>query len=842
MKNTRISLENSWKVAQFPPDNDFAGTMALSLDWLEAKVPGAVQYDLVAAGKLANPYESTKAAFASAWVAKSDWLYHNTFTVNNVEEPDEWVLHVDGVDTFSDVYVNHTFLGVTHNNYRTYDFVIPKDIIKSENTIDIRVKSHERMIEPLRESAKRLGRPGEVEGTLGKALIRRYQRSFFSGSSLLNLGTGVLGIGINRPVEIRAYYKGRISDYNFSTAAVDQNSAHCSLEIEYEYFTGGIVSTEVMIKEPETGEPIFVSEFDALVGDKKRDNKKFDFIIRNPKLWQPVGYGEPNLYNLEIVLRSNGDVIEEFHKKVGIKTSELIRKLPNGRNTFHLRINGKRVYAKGQNLIPLDYIKVYKDFSEYESLLYTLKKGGANLIRIWGGGVLEQEEFYEWCDREGIMVFQECYLHSNVYPDYDGEWIGEFVDESAFVIKRVRKHVSLVLLCGGNEQQEGWDEWGWKDEVDRFYGQELVKKHIPRAAAGLCPEIPYIYNSPHGGKWAQSPVEGECHNWGNFYNSTKDPLFVTETCWSQETYSRPWTLKKYMGLNMSDFTNFRWFDKWHEITSLPRLNRLPYSNWFDVSTLENYLYSLELEQARADYHALSNFRLKSPSNSGMVYWSFNKGGPLFQFGCVDYCGYPMMSYYVVKKLFSPVLAGIYRDIDDIYAVISNQSGTDFKGKAEIVHTNVRGEELGIYKQQVNLKDGELKKAVNLPDEYSKVISRTKEIYQVRLYDQNGILISNEFLYLCPFSELEEEESGLNVNVVKTAEQEFGNKMVIDVESRNFVSWLCVESDDKILCSDNYFTLMPGETKRIEIEILERAAEKTAPVRIFSLGEKKPVIL
>lgn len=687
---TTINLNSNWEVAQYEstaPDRELPNG---ELTWIPARVPGAIQYDLICAGLLENPYASSKAAFDAAWVAKSDWIYRTEFAIPfDKLGKGRFILKVNGIDTFSEIWLNGQLLGETANAYRIYEFPVASSLLKeSSNLLMIRVKAHTRMIEPRLEAAKRLRRDDNVEGLLGKSLIRRYQRSFYSGSSLLNLGTAVLGIGINRPIELLFFPGTRIIDCYYKTLELNDNSAKGELSISLDFASEASTHIQVSIIDADGSK---ICEF----GEDVRENEvKIPITIEHPRLWWPVGYGKPELYTLVVRVYDRESCIHEARQKIGIKTVELVTTLPNGRKTFYFRINGKRIYVRGHNLIPLDYIKVYREKEEYERLFVMLQNSNANLVRIWGGGALESQDFYERCDELGIMVWQECFLHSNVYPDYDEEFVQEFKAESEGIIRQVRKHVSLCIICGGNELQEGWDEWGWKDEIDTFYGESLVRELLPKLTEELCPEIPYIYNSPHGGKWAQSPVEGECHNWGNFYNSTKDPLFVTETCWTTESYSRPETLKKYMGLDVEGFNHLRWFERWHEITLLPRINRLPYSNWFDVSSLKNYLHSLEIEQAGADYNAISMLRLRSPPCNGIVYWSFNKGGPLFQFGCVDYDGYPMMSYYVVKRLFEKIVVGAYRDISDIHVVVSNESGDHLRVFLEVYHLDASGKQLG----------------------------------------------------------------------------------------------------------------------------------------------------
>lgn len=788
--------------------------------WIEAEVPGCIHYDLMRAGKLSNPYASTENAVKAAWVAESEWTYQSEVYLEEADiREKQIVLRVYGIDTYSDIYVNGHKVGSTANAYRIYEFPVDREwLTPGANRLTVYMKSFSRMIAPVRERAECLKRDGRTEGMLGKALIRRYQRSFFTTSSLLNLGTGVLGMGINRPLFFCCYDDAFIRDYHFSTEDLYDDTANIAVEAE---FNRPVTGTVKMSMEDETGKRVLMCETELV----QAAEVKIEAVLEKPDLWWPAGYGKPTRYQLKLLLETDDGIRDLKTCKVGIRKVRLVTELESGRKTFYFEVNGTKVYIHGQNYIPLDYLKVYGTSAEYESLFRLIENGNINLIRLWGGGAVEEQEFYEACDRLGIMVWQELFLHSNVYPDYDEAFLSDFLKETECVIKQVRNHPCFCLLCGGNEQQEGWDEWGWKQELDRFYGESLPLIHVPPLAVTLCPEIPYIYNSPHGGKWAQSPVEGECHNWGNFYNATKDPLFVTETCWTTESYSRPETLEKYMGIKMEDFTGVGWGERWKELTSLPIFNRMPYSNWFDYRSLAAYLFSLELEQARADYHAISQFRFHSPSNSGVIYWSLNKGGPLFQFGCVDYGGWPLMSYYVMKRLYSPMAVSLYRDLDDVRAVISNHSGG--RRVADLIIRHLSGDGACIEEKnisQISMEAGETSCRAVINDLYKRVCSRTKESVHAVLKEGDAVVFEDLLLF-CPYSEYTPQPGHVFCDVIDRSE----GHMTLRFRTDGIIPMICIEGS-RTVCSDNYFFLTAGYDRVIRLEWLDRAGSRTIVVR------------
>lgn len=446
---------------------------------------------------------------------------------------------------------------------------------------------------------------------------------------------------------------------------------------------------------------------------------------------------------------------------------------------------------------------------------------------------MEAPSFYERCDRMGILMWQELFLHSNVYPDYDPAFVREFLAESEDVLRRVRGHPCLCLISGGNEQLEGWDEWGWRTRMDRFHGERLIREALPPLAARMCPELPYICNSPHGGKWAQSPVEGECHNWGNFYNATKDPVFVTETCWTTESYSRPETLKRYMGLDVDAFRGKGWPDRWRERTGLPLFTRMPYSRWHEMDSLRDYLHSLEVEQFCADRSALSQYRFHSPSNRGVIYWSMNKGGPLFQFGCVDYGGFPLMAYYAVKRAFAPVAVHAYRDVCDVVVMLSSHAAEGKEVLVEAFHLGRKGTERERWSRAMHLEHGELLCVMRLEGLYNRVADRTGECVYVCVRGDDGTAVADDLLLFCPLSEFDSTAGKPRAD----AESRGEGRWRLTVSSDRPIHMVELEGNHKLLFSDNYFPLMPGAENRrmIEVTLLERLSDEPVRLCVGGLG-------
>ncbi|MDR1513986.1 MAG: hypothetical protein LBS56_11020 [Propionibacteriaceae bacterium] len=815
----------------------------------DAAVPGVVHYDLMAAGDLANPFASSDAARAAHWVSRAEWTYEARFPKPATPAGTvAWEIQLDGVDTFSEVTLNGRVLGRTSNALHAWRLPIPEAVLRDDNTLQVMVFPHEEMVEDkIDEARRRLHHEGGIEGLLGKSLIRRYQRSFFTESSLLNLGTGVLGLGLNRPVYLRAVPAFDIAGFCPVTTRIDPDgTAHLDFVVDVEAAPSGVgggpgtpaaLTLEVALTPPGEptgpGGPSPVRARATVAAPADTTSATLNLAVPHAELWWPRRHGRQPLYTAKLKLSAEGLPDVTLERPIGIRTVELTRDAQTGREGFELLVNNRPIYVLGANYIPVDYLKVHGSEQDYSRVFDLLENGNNNLVRMWGGGAPESHAFYDECDRRGIMLWQDCYLHSNVYPDYDPEWVASFMEECRQIALDTRQHPCLVMIAGGNEQYEGWDEWQWKDTMDHFYGERLVQESIPALLEQIPTGVPYIVNTPHGGLFSQSPVQGESHTWGNFFNATKDPVFVTETCWGMDSHSRPETLREVMGLDVDALVGPTWTAEWKKRTSLDEVHRFPYTGYHNTGGLRPYLLGLEVEQAEADHQALKHFRLRSPSNRGIVYWSFNKGGPLFQFGAVDYRLRPLMSHYVVSRLYRPVVVGVYRDLDDVCVVGSNASPEPASGVLTVVHLDGEGQVKARWEDDVTLPDGSPVRLRSLPDLYKSVKDRLTESVMVKL-DVDGATVSEDRLIFCPLAEFRPVRPALDWAVAKVAVNEWS----LTVTARGGVAKAVhLEDDAFLLYEDNYFPLSDGQSRTLSVIL--SGVEGHPVIRLSQLDHPTP---
>jgi beta-mannosidase len=812
MEAIRQCLDGKWRAAGLlgiPQDGEIPDID--KLDWFDAQVPGEIHQDLTRAGRLENIFSGKSAAEAGRWVSAAEWIYQREFDL-----PGEMLavpnifLDFDSVDTFADVFVNGTLVGVTKNAFLRQSFPLNGAGLKARgNVLTVRMKGHLRMVEPLAEQALQHCAVDNDDGrdyARSRSVTRRSQRTY--SADLVGFGCYVTGIGLPKSVFITAYPEVYVADSLFRVLSADAEAATIQIDAT---LNKGVENMKVQFSLTDESDKsrVWLWEF-PVCGNCASGSVR----VERPSLWWPNGYGNQNMHTLQITLLYDGKELFRKFQRVGIRQVELIRALPNGKPTFRFRVNGNPVFIFGGNLMPINYLTATGSRAQSQTIIDMAVNANLNLLRIWGGGNNESEWFYEMCDVSGILLWKDMFLHTHTYPDFNEEFVAEVVQESRESLRYLRNHPCFALVCGGNEQQEFWDAYHWREMFDTFYGARLLYQEFPKVVTEMAPDIAYIPNSPHGKKLAQSPVDGETHTWGNFFNATKDPQFSTETCWFAGSYPRPETIEKVMGVKIKDFEAHGWHKKWRDLTGQEMIGTHQYGEYHRLETIEAYLESLEIEQMLADYHGFAYLRFRSSSCNGIMYWPFNKGGMFILFGCIDYDQRPLMSYYQLCRLFKPVACHLYRDIDDISLVASNASWSSVQARVVLKHMHADGRVLQTWEQPISIRSGNSIRLMNLEEYYLTINDRWREMIHADVYVDNE-KICQDSLYFCTWSEFDNREAQLACSV-----QCVKGGWKLTVTSDTLVKMVSIESKTKLLLDDNYFSMMPGEERTVAIRAME----------------------
>ena len=402
-----------------------------------------------------------------------------------------------GLDTFAEIKINGKLLAKTDNAFRTWEFGVKEYINEGENHIEIKFLSTYPYMKK-KVSERWLTITGlDHHRVTGNNYVRKSQCNYG-----WDWGPMCVTCGIWRDIELQAYDEAKIGGVHI-TQEHSEKSVKLNIKTELKDYSGAAM--EVKVTAYSEGETVSEKAYDI---SGEVSSVKID--IENPKLWWPNNLGEQNLYEVKVeLLNKNGKCMDEKKIRIGLRTLMLDRHEDKWGESFGFKVNGVPFFAKGANWIPIDTFITRAGADFYLKILTDAKNANMNMIRVWGGGIYEQDVFYDLCDELGLCVWQDFMFACSAYPVYDEAWLDTFRQEAVDNIKRLRSHPSIALWCGNNEIEAMHHMV--TDEVDQEQGSMswdeyrlLFDDVIPALVKRYDGEHDYIPSSPFtpGGKQA----------------------------------------------------------------------------------------------------------------------------------------------------------------------------------------------------------------------------------------------------------------------------------------------------------------------------------------------------
>lgn len=616
---------------------------------VEAKVPGCVHTDLLRAGLIRDPYEHGAEAELQ-WIGLCDWRYACRFTPTAGALDHERVeLVLDGLDTVAEVSLNGVEIGRSINMHHPHRFDV-REALKAgeENELVVLFRS------PVRWAEGQRGRLGDLPYVNGLAgpfgFIRKMACNFG-----WDWGAALPTCGLWRGVRLEAWSGARIQHVRPRVSVLSEQEAVLDVAVDLER-----TRTDESRLAASLISPAGICHADPEVTDDG-DVTSLRFTVKYPQRWWPRGYGEQPLYTLRVaVLDATDDELQTVIRRVGLRTVELDTSPddeanPDEGNRFALRINGVEVFCKGANWIPDD---IFLDRAcvrdRYCERIGQATDSGMNMLRVWGGGIYETDDFYDICDELGVMVWQDFPFACAAYPEEEPFW-SSVETEVRHNVARLASHPSLVIWNGCNENIWGYFGWGWSSQIgDRTWGGGYYFDMLPNVCSELDPSRPYWPGSPFSGQWNRDePLSsrdpnserwGNKHVWeawfGDFYTAYR--RFAPRFC-SEFGFQGPPT---YATLAAAVPDDQRYADSpgmRHRQKSLrgDLANHRHLRTSFDVPDdlrdmpLDDYLYLLQVNQARALELGIMWFRSRYPRCTGTLFWQLNDCWPAVSWAAVD---------------------------------------------------------------------------------------------------------------------------------------------------------------------------------------------------------------
>jgi len=657
-----------------------AGLAAVLRAGIPATVPGVVHTDLLSAGLVPDPYADDNEA-ELAWIGLCDWTYATVFDAP--ERAQRTDLVADGLDTVATVVLNGEEIARTRNQHRGYRWDVAGLLRRQANELRITFSS---AVAYAREREAVLGeRPHSYAHPFNA--IRKTACNFG-----WDWGPALVTAGVWKRIGLETWDHVRIAGVR-PIARLDDGPLGLDVHVDLEWAAprGAAAEVRVSIAEHERMQRVAVDPAGGL-----RTSLTLSLDVPEAQLWWPRGHGDQPLYELEVT--AGGDA---WRTRFGFRSVELDLAPDEHGSPFGLRVNGEPVYVRGANWIPDDTFFTRDTRESLAERFQDAEDAGMNLLRVWGGGNYESEEFYALADERGILVWQDFLLACAAYSE-DAELWDEFEAEAREAVARLTRHPSLAIWNGGNENIWGYVDWNWRTRLaGRTWGEGYYMDLFPRIVAELAPGTPYSAGSPFGFSryvHPNDPAHGTTHIWD---------------VWNQVDYT---TYRSYRPRFVSEF-GFQGPPAWSTLFSVVHDEPAdPYGPTMLVHqkatdgngklerglgphiaaprNVDDWHWATQLNQARAVAYGIEHFRSLFPLNQGSIVWQLNDCWPVISWAAVDSLGHRKPLWHALRRVYADRLASFQPEGPGaVVLALHNDSAAKWSARALLRRMRFDGTEL-----------------------------------------------------------------------------------------------------------------------------------------------------
>lgn len=602
--------------------------------WYKATVPGSVLHDLWQEGKVPDPHFELNSKLVE-WVSARTWVYRKKFTIPNEIFGRKITLCFEGIDYNAEIFLNGESIKYHEGMYIPCEVDVTDKLIQGDNLLAV-------VIEAAPEEQPQVGKTSRVK--THKARMNYWW----------DFCPRMIHQGIWDSVYLRITGQEMLKDVFIKTELnSDYSCAKLIVEIEAESRDGCEV---IMNVNSET------------ISGKIRGNKVLLVAdIMNPILWQPNGYGEPYQYEVRIVLfDSKGNVSDSRTMKYGIRYIEFVKneRCNPKASPYLLKVNGRKIYINGYNWVPMDAMYGVERYEKLKRLMRLAREAHVVMFRVWGGGLIEKDSFYESCAENGILVWQEFIQSSSGIdnkPPENSEFIDMLIMQAEIIIRRKRNHTALAIWCGGNELSD-WEG----NPVEN--SDPLIAK-LKEVVNRLDPQKRWLPSSPSGGVFNNSmkniieqpdmlwDVHGPWEHQGlqhhcELYNNGTSLLlseFGVEGMTNKNTLEKSVSKEHMLPANKDNEIYFHRGAWW---TNEPLIQETfgGLDNIDQIRTASQYMQYEGLK------YAIECNRRRAFQNSGTFPWQYNEPYPnTYCTSSLDYYANPKPAYYGVKSSYEQVM-------------------------------------------------------------------------------------------------------------------------------------------------------------------------------------------
>ena len=752
---------------------------------IHATVPGSVHTDLLSAGLIVDPYLGDHERLV-AWIGSTNWRYSTTFEwVVGDQERVDLVFH--GLDTVASVRLNGVTVLESFNMHRVYRIPVQDALLEGVNTLVIDFAA-----------------PVPYADRMSLELGYRPHVNFHPYNSIRKMacnfgwdwGPDVATVGIWRPVELHSWSTARVFNVRPITSVAGE-SGMLTVQADVESSGGAPLVLRATIDDRSVEVPV------------TGDSATLVIQLENIRRWWPHGFGEQALYEVVVEVLLGGRVVDRWNGRVGFRSVRLDT-LPDEHGTsMTFVVNDVSIFVRGANWIPDDAFVHRVSRERYGQRISQAISANINLLRVWGGGIFESDDFYELCDELGVLVWQDFLFACAAYAEEEPMY-SEVEAEARENIVRLMPHASLILWNGSNENLWGYYDWNWQGRLgDRTWGAGYYEKLLPALLAELDPLRPYTPSSPWSpgieGHHPNDPAHGSMHIWDLWnqrdYEDYRSyaPRFVAEfgwqgpPTWSTITESisddpltpeSPGMLVHQKAANGND-----------KLTDgLVRHLPLP-------DDIEDWHWAMSLNQATAVAVGIEHLRSLSPLCSGSIVWQLNDCWPVTSWAAIDGYGRAKPLLYAIAHSYADRLVTIQPREDGLVVVLVNDHPNDWSGELRLARFDFSGSELASMSVFVDLGSRQTE-TISIPLDVATCREPERETIVATVGHLRGMWFFAQY-----------RDSQLGEPQLTTRAERTPTGYRVSVEAGSVVRDLAIlvdKVDPNAVVDDMLVTLLPGE--------------------------------
>ncbi|KAH8808583.1 glycoside hydrolase family 2 protein [Xylogone sp. PMI_703] len=839
----KIILNKGWQFKQASSLNNSTASSFLPV----AQFPTVQFIDLLHHKLIPDPYIDCN-ELDCLWVNDADWTYRTEkVPAVTLTESSHAVLVFDGLDTIVDVYLNDKHILSGNNMHVTYRVDVTQLLRgrKEDSVLELRFSNAPAYA---KKEMKRIGYKGNMTdvhfGGPERLFVRKTQCHWG-----WDWGPAVNTSGPWKDIYLETYESSIGELLVTHDVSEDLNTAEITIKGTVEHPVQG-QEVQIQILDPAG------STVQTLQTEASRDGK-FQTIskLSHPKLWYPFTHGDQPLYTVKAILSGH----DEKTQTLGLRRLRLLQHpLKHAKGTsFVFEVNGHRVFCGGSCWIPGDFMLPLMSRERYEAWLLAAKSGNQVMIRVWGGGIVESDVFYEICDREGILVWQDFLFACGNYPASD-DFVENVKNEAEQQVKRVGHHPSLAIWAGNNEDYMLAERWGWEydpkdekgpwDKTD-FPARKIYERVLPEICERLAGNVPYWRSSPYGGAFVNDTTVGDTHIWDVWHGKMAPyqeykaytSRFVSEFGFESAPDLR--TLHKAITNPRERHWQSRTFDAHDKGPGHQRRYGM-YSGEnfrFRLNPLADFVYCTQFLQAEAMKYAYNHWRreFRGPEEencSGILVWQLNDIWPGTSWALVDVDLHKKPSFYITKRALAKVVVGMERVVTKQPPYIVS-SYLPEKAALELWAVNGHQQELEAT-LQLRAFDIGSGKEVALPSKDTKLTlkpNQTTEITKVDIPQADSTVVA---AYLVDPKTGEQLARWISwpeplkfvhfAEDLKVTSRVEGETVILKSNAPvpGVVVSVPIEEGDDAVFDDNFIDLVPGEEVKIGVKGLNGRSVKT----------------